>query len=98
VGVGVDHGGHGGGLLAWRVLTEPQATTTPGTVAGADAKLHRAPPAYDQSSTYCGDVALVDEYGGAVDDPSAARDVAAKLGGWEALVRRELAADDGVLR
>jgi L-fuculose-phosphate aldolase len=57
------------------------------------AGLRRAPPAYDQSSTYCGDVAVVDEYGGAVDDPSAARDVVSRLGGADVA----LLANHGVL-
>lgn len=48
-----------------------------GTVwAGA----HRTPPAYDQSSTYCGDVAIVDEYEGAVNDPGTADRVVDELG------------------
>ncbi len=44
------------------------------------ADLHRAPPAYDQSGTYCGDVAVVEEYAGAVDDGDTARGVVARLG------------------
>lgn len=44
------------------------------------ADVHRAPPAYDQSGTYCGDVAVVTEYAGAVNDRETARAVVAALG------------------
>ena len=44
--------------------------------AGAD----RPPPAYDQSSTYCGEVALVDEYDGPVNDPGTSARVVEALG------------------
>jgi L-fuculose-phosphate aldolase len=48
-----------------------------GTVwAGA----HRAPPAYDQSSTYCGSIAVVNEYEGAVNDPGTAARVVDGIG------------------
>ena len=43
------------------------------------ADVHRAPPAYDQSSTYCGDIAVVDEYAGAVNDAGTARGVVERL-------------------
>jgi L-fuculose-phosphate aldolase len=44
------------------------------------AGLHRPPPAYDQSSTYCGDIAVVDEYDGAVNDPGTAARVVEAIG------------------
>ncbi len=43
------------------------------------ADVHRAPPAYDQSSVYCGEIAVVDEYAGTVNDPGSARGAVEKL-------------------
>ena len=57
------------------------------------ADVHRAPPAYDQSSTYCGDVAVVEEYAGAVNDGDTARGVVARLGSADVA----LLANHGVL-
>lgn len=57
------------------------------------ADVHRAPPAYDQSSTYCGDIAVVSEYAGAVHEPATAEAVVASLGGADVA----LLANHGVL-
>ena len=59
--------------IAWVLHNHPEY----GTV-WADAA--RIPPCYDQSSMYCGKVALVNEYGGSVDDITEAGDVAKELG------------------
>ena len=72
--------------VAWALHNHPRW----GTIW---ADVHRAPPAYDQSSTYCGDVAVVDEYAGAVDDADTARGVVTRLGSADVA----LLANHGVL-
>jgi L-fuculose-phosphate aldolase len=57
------------------------------------ADVRRAPPAYDQSGTYCGDVAVVTDYAGAVNDRETARGVVAALGAADVA----LLANHGVL-
>ena len=44
------------------------------------AGTHRSPPAYDQSSSFCGEVTVVNEYEGAVNDPATAARVAEQVG------------------
>jgi ribulose-5-phosphate 4-epimerase/fuculose-1-phosphate aldolase len=59
--------------VRWIVHNHPRW----GTIwAGA----HRTPPAYDQSSSFCGHVGLVHEYEGAVNDPATAKRMAEEMG------------------
>jgi ribulose-5-phosphate 4-epimerase/fuculose-1-phosphate aldolase len=72
--------------VAWALHNHPRW----GTIW---ADVRRAPPVYDQSGTYCGDVAVVTEYAGAVNDRDTARAVVAALGGADVA----LLANHGVL-
>jgi ribulose-5-phosphate 4-epimerase/fuculose-1-phosphate aldolase len=60
--------------VIWAVHNHPQW----GTIW---ADLQRVPPAYDQSSAFVGDIAVVDEFAGLVADMDTARDVVGRMGG-----------------